>query len=162
MSKIKKSGSPLIFAIVGVVLSVSNFLIYTFLARVIFQSNDLLWLVSGLAYLLTAILAYILHSKITWKGRKPTKMGILGFFFWNLISAVAISPFFTWIFGFLGGFYEFIFGITSSLGLAFDYAFIESTMIFCLTTAVTMVLNFFFYDRLVFGDLMTKIFKKRH
>ena len=49
------------FAIIGVILALFNFLIYTFLARVIFQNNDWLWLDSIISYALATILAYFLH-----------------------------------------------------------------------------------------------------
>ena len=73
------------------------------------------------------------------------------FFIWNGITALIISPFFTWIFGHFTLLYQFAHGISSFLHLPFDYNFVESTGVFCLTTAVTMTLNFFFYDRIVFS-----------
>lgn len=140
------------FIIIGTILALFNFCIYTFLARVIFNSNELLWLDSIISYTLATILAYILHSRITWRERRPTRHGVLMFFVWNLITAFAISPFFTWFFGLIKPFYEFLFNISTALNLPFDYDFIESTTIFCLTTGVTMILNFLFYDKLVFGQ----------
>lgn len=138
------------FIIVGIILTLFNFLIYTFFARVIFSSNDLLWLDSIVAYLLTTFLAYFMHCKITWKDRHPTKTGIVGFFFWNIVTAIAISPFFTWFFTLFKSLYEFLFNFSSMLSLPFDYNFIESTFVFCFTTLITMILNYLFYDRLVF------------
>lgn len=79
------------------------------------------------------------------------------FFVWNGLSALAITPFFTWLFGFTTPIYEFAHGITTALHIPFDYNFVESTGIFCLTTAVTMILNYLFYDKLVFGDSVTTI-----
>ena len=83
------------FIIIGLVLTLFNFIVYTFIARVIFNGNDLLWLDSIISYLLATILAYFLHSKITWRERPVTKHGILMFFLWNGITAVIISPLFT-------------------------------------------------------------------
>jgi len=148
-STAKRAG---LFLIIGLVLTVFNFIIYTFLARIIFNNNELLWLDSIISYLLAAILAYILHSKVTWHERKPKKRGIFMFFVWNGITALIISPLLTWIFGFLDPLYEFAFSISSAIHLPFDYAFIESTAIFVLTTAITMILNYLFYDKLVFGE----------
>lgn len=143
------------FAVIGIILALFNFLVYTFLARVIMNTNELLWVDSIIAYLLATILAYILHSKITWKERQPTKSGILKFFLWNGITAIIISPFFTWLFQRLTFVYEFLFNISSSINLPFDYNFIESTFVFIFTTCVTMVLNYLFYDKLVFGTKKT-------
>lgn len=141
------------FTIIGIVLSIFNFLVYTFLARIIFSGNELLWLDSMISYALATILAYLLHSKITWKERYPGQSGIIKFFLWNFITALLVSPFFTWLFGFLTPLYQGIHQLSTNLSLPFDYNFIESTGIFCLTTAVTMVLNYLFYDKLVFGTL---------
>lgn len=148
-SKAKRS---FIFAIVGIILALFNFLIYTFLARVVFNNNELLWIDSIISYALATILAFFLHSKITWKERAVTKRGILMFFIWNGVTAILISPFFTWLFGFLTPVYQFIHQICTNLNIPFDYEFVESTGIFCLTTCVTLIFNYLFYDRLVFGE----------
>lgn len=138
------------FTIIGIILTLANFLIYTFLARVIFNNNELLWLASIISYLLATFLGYLLHSKITWKERKIEKNGILNFFLWNFATALLISPALTWLFGLLTPLYEFAFSLSSAINLPFDYNFIESTAIFCLTALITMILNYFFYDKLVF------------
>lgn len=74
------------------------------------------------------------------------------FFFWNGVCAVIISPLLTWLFSLMTPIYEFLFTLSKAIFLPFDYNFIESTFIFIFTTCVTMVLNYLFYDRLVFGD----------
>ena len=139
------------YVIIGIILTIFNFLVYTFLARVIINNNDLLWLDSIISYLVATVLAYILHSKITWKERNPGKTGILKFFAWNLITALAISPLLTWFFGLITPLYEFIYNIFTTTHLPFDYDFVESTGIFGLTTIITMTLNYLFYDKLVCG-----------
>ena len=141
------------FAIIGIILALFNFVIYTFLARVIFNNNELLWLDSIISYALATVLAYILHSKITWKERPVTSKGIIMFFIWNGITAIAISPLCTWVFAQLKPFYEFLHNISNFIHLPFDYNFIESTTVFILVNVVTMVLNYLFYDRLVFGSV---------
>ena len=145
------------FTIIGIILALINFGIYTLLARTVFgNSNELLWLDSLISYLLTAIAAYILHSRVTWREHHPTKTGVIKFFAWNIITAVIISPLLTLIFSHITPVYEFIFNISSSIHLPFDYAFIEATGIFVFTSLVTMVLNYLFYDKLVFGDKNSK------
>ena len=138
------------YTIIGIILTGFNFVVYTILARII-NNNDLLWLCSMIAYIIATFLAFVLHSKITWKERKPGKAGIIKFFAWNFITALAISPFLTWVFGFMTPVYEVAFNISTWLHLPFDYAFVESTGIFGFATLITMILNYFFYDRLVFG-----------
>ena len=148
-STAKRSGK---FAIVGTFLALFNFAVYELIARLIINNNELLWIDSIIAYTLATILAYIMHSNITWKERNITKTGIIKFFAWNGLTAIAISPALTWLFGHITPVYEFAFNISSALHLPFDYDFVESTGIFCFTTAITMIINFFFYDKIVFRD----------
>lgn len=143
------------YVVIGIILTIFNFIIYTFLARVIIQNNNYLWLATAIAYALATVLAYFLHSKITWQERPVTKHGVLMFFVWNIVTALFISPFFTWLFGFITPVYEFAFNISSALHLPFDYNFIESTGVFCFATLITMIFNYLFYDKLVFGDCVT-------
>lgn len=150
------------FTIIGIILTIFNFLIYTFLARVIFNSNELLWLDSIISYALATILAYFLHSRITWKERPVTTHGIIMFFVWNGITAIAISPLLTWLFAFITPFYEFVYNISAAIHLPFDYNFVESTTIFVLVGAITMILNYLFYDKLVFGDSKNHPKKEAH
>ncbi len=140
------------FFVVGVTLALLNYLFYTFLALVIIKNNELLWLSSLISTSVTTVLAYILHSKITWQERRPTKTGVVNFFVWNALLAIVISPFFTWFFGLFTTLYEFALQISETLHLSFNFDFIESTGIFVLVNIVVMFLNYFFYDRLVFGQ----------
>ncbi|MDO4742207.1 MAG: glycosyltransferase [Candidatus Saccharibacteria bacterium] len=140
------------FIIIGTILALFNFLIYTFLAHIVFNNNDLLWLDSMISYVLATFLAYLLHSRVTWRERSPTKKGIFMFFLWNFLTALIISPLFTWLFGFLTPLYEFTHHLINFLPLSLEYDFVESTGIFVLTTLVTMILNYLFYDKLVFGS----------
>lgn len=155
----KTSARAGIFAVVGICLTIINFATYTILARTIFDNNELLWLVLMISNIITTFAAYFLHSRITWKERRPTKLGIINFFAWNFATAIIISPLLTKIFQLLTPFYQFIFNISSDIGFSFDYKFIESTAVFGLVAAITMILNFLFYDRLVFGtnNLKTKL-----
>ena len=78
------------FIIIGIVLTLFNFGLYTLIARLIINNNDFLWLSTLLSTLATTFLAYFLHSKITWKERDPGKLGIIKFFIWNLLAALII------------------------------------------------------------------------
>lgn len=138
------------YIFVGLILTGFNFLVYALFANVIIKNNDLLWLASAISYTLTTFLAYFLHSKITWKERHPDKTGIVKFFLWNFITALIISPAFTWLFTLLSPLYSLLFNFSSFLSLPFSYEFIESTSVFVLTTLITMILNYIFYDKLVF------------
>lgn len=151
MAKSKTKTRPLKFVIVGIILTLANFALYTFLAHKIMNTNELLWLDSLISYLLTTFLAYFMHSRITWKEHRPSQLGIINFFLWNIITALLISPFFTWLFQLITPFYEFIFNVSTAIHLPLNFNFVESTGVFILTTCVTMIINYFFYDKLVFG-----------
>lgn len=136
---------------IGIFLTLFNFGVYTLIARIIINNNDLLWLSNLISTLITTALAYLMHSKITWKERNPGRLGVYKFFVWNLILALIISPFLTWIFSLMTPIYDLAFNISSSLDFPFDYDFIQSTGAFGFTALITMILNFLFYDKIVFG-----------
>ena len=140
------------FFVVGITLALSNYLFYTFLALAIIKNSELLWLSSLVSTSITTVLAYILHSKITWKERQPAKTGVVNFFVWNALLAVIFSPSLTWFFGLFTPLYELALQISEALHLPFNFDFIESTGVFILVNIVTMILNYFFYDRLVFSQ----------
>lgn len=139
------------YLIIGITLAIFNFGFYTILANLIFKNSNLLWLSSLISTLVSTILAYILHSKITWKERPLTKTAIYKFFIWNLAAAFFIGPFFTQLFSLITPFYDLIFNISQSLNFPFTFDLVQSTGAFILTAVVTTILNFFFYDSFVFG-----------
>lgn len=139
------------YLIIGITITIFNFGLYSVLANLIINNNNLLWLSTLISTLASTILAYILHSKITWKERPLTKIAIYKFFIWNLATAIFIGPFFTQLFSLITPLYDLAFNIFQSLNISFTYDFVQSTGAFVLTAIVTTILNFFFYDRFVFG-----------
>ena len=136
---------------IGITLAVFNYGLYAILANLIIKNNDLIWLSTLIATAFTTILAYILHSKITWKERNPGKSGIYKFLLWNILLSIAINPGLTQLFSLLTPLYEFAYNIFQALHIPFSYEFTLTTGAFILTAIVTMILNFLFYDRFVFG-----------
>ena len=148
---VKTSKHAIRYLLVGISLTVFNYGTYSIIANLIINNNDLLWLSSFIASALTTILAYFLHSKITWKERSPGKTGVYKFFLWNIILTFVINPLFTQLFGLITPLYEFAYSIISSLNLPFTFEFVQSTGAFILTAIIVMILNFLLYDRFVFG-----------
>ena len=148
--EIKTSRRTIRYFFVGESVTIFNYISFALLANIIINNNDLLWLSSFLSTAVTTIVAYILHSKITWKERSVTKSSIYRFFIWNIILAALISPIFTQLFSLITPLYQLAFNISSFLHLPFTYEFIQSTGAFALTSVVIMVLNFLFYDKFVF------------
>ena len=143
---------------VGVGVTVFYYILYTLLSILIIKNNDYLWLSAFIATVFATIVAYIAHSKITWKERTITKRSLIRFFIWNAILAVAINPGLTQLFSLLTPLYEFAYNIFQTLHIPFSYEFTLTTGAFVLTAIITMILNFLFYDRFVFGK--TKSNKK--
>ena len=139
------------YVIVGIVLTVFNYVLYSILANIIIKNEELLWLATLIATAITTILAYILHSKITWKEREVTKTAIYKFFIWNGLLIFPIGPGLTQFFALFTPLYELAYQICQNLHLGFSYDFIQSTGAFVFTTAVTMIMNFLLYDKFVFG-----------
>ena len=147
----KTSQHAVRYVFVGITLTVFNYVLYTILANLIFRNSDLLWLSTLISTLATTILAYIMHSKITWKERHVTKSSIYKFFIWNLLLTFPIGPGLTQLFSLFNPLYEFVFNICQNLHIDFSYDFIQSTGAFVFTSITTMILNFLFYDKFVFG-----------
>lgn len=144
-------GHAVKYVLVGVMITLFDFVVCTILTRVIFRTNDALEVSTAVATVLATILAYILHSRITWKDRKPAKFGVLRFFLWNGLVAVGVKPLMAFLAGMWTGLYQLALMVSEWLRLPFDYETIEYLGVYGIVTVVTMVLNYFFYDRLVFG-----------
>lgn len=156
---VKTSKHAARYLIVGICVTIFNYVLFAILSNLIIQNNDLLWLSSLIATVITTIVAYIAHSKITWKERIVTKHSIMRFFIWNALLAIVISPALTQLFSLITSLYEFAFNITSAINLPFTYEFVLTTGSFALTSIVIMILNFLFYDKFVFGK--KKVFNEK-
>ncbi|MDO4752863.1 MAG: GtrA family protein [Candidatus Saccharibacteria bacterium] len=139
------------YVVVGIILTVFNYGLYSILSNFIFNNSELLWLATFIATAITTILAYILHSKITWKERNVSKIAIVKFFIWNGLLTFPIGPGLTQFFSLFTPLYSFVYDVCQSLHFNFTYEFIQSTGAFVFTTAVTMIMNFLLYDKFVFG-----------
>ncbi len=148
---VKTSKHAIRYFLVGVSLVIFQYIIYTIISNLIIKNNDFLWLSNFIASFITAILAYILHSKITWKEREIKRTAIYKFFIWNAILVFAINPGFTQLFSLFTPIYNLAYDIFQNLHINFDYEFVQSTGAFVFTGIVTMIMNFLFYDRFVFG-----------
>ena len=150
------------YLIIGIVLTAFNYGLYTIISNFIFNSSDPFWLsvATFISTAITTILAYILHSKITWKERHITKTAIYKFFIWNGLLTFPIGPGLTWIFGLFTPLYDLAFNICQNLHLDFSHEFVQSTGAFVLTTTVTMIMNFLLYDKFVFGKKSPQNYKK--
>ena len=159
---VKTSKHATRYFFVGVAITVFNFGTYSLINYLFLGINpfnmgndngnsNFLWLSTFISTTISTIVAYIAHSKITWKERTVTKHSIIRFFIWNALFAVAIGPWLTQLFSLLTPLYEFAFHICEAIHLPFSYEFVLSTGAFVLTAIVTMILNFLFYDRFVFG-----------
>lgn len=156
MKDVKTSQHALRYLFVGIGITLFNYVLFAIIANLIIKNNDFLWLSNLIATSITVIVAYIAHSKITWKERNVTKSSIIRFFIWNAMLAIIISPALTQFFSIFTPLYEFVFNITTAMRLPFTYEFILTTGTFILTSGVIMILNFFFYDRFVFGKNNSK------
>lgn len=140
------------YFIFGVTNTLITYGVYEILALTIFKDRLLPFatLVSGVVGIITG---YLLHSNFTWKERKAGKTEIGKFFVWNIVLGLAIKPLLTAFFDLriFDPLYKLAFNICQFIHIPFTYEFVESTGIFVLMTAITMVLNYLVYDRFVFG-----------
>lgn len=138
------------YILVGIAIAIFNFGFYSILANLIINNNDYLWLSTFISTAAATLVAYILHSRITWKERPITKTAIYRFFIWNAILAVAIGPWITQLFSLCTPLYDLAYNVSQSLHLPFSYEFIQSTGAFVFTSIVVMIINYLFYDKFVF------------
>lgn len=153
---IKTSKRASRYFIVGICVTLFNYALFAIISNLIIQNNDLLWLSNFIATAITTTVAYLAHSKITWKEREVTKHSIIRFFIWNAMLTVAIAPGLTQLFSLLTPLYKFAYNITNAIHLPFSYEFVLTTGSFCFSALVIMILNFLFYDRFVFGKKSIK------
>lgn len=139
------------YFVVGLLLTVFNYGLYTVIANFIIKNNDFIWVSTLISTFITTIVAYISHSKITWKEREITKTAIYKFFIWNLTFAFAIAPLITQLFSFITPLYDLAYNICQAMHISFSYDFIQSTGAFVLTSLLAMIINYLFYDKFVFG-----------
>lgn len=144
------------YFVVGLLITVFNYGLYSVIANFIIKNNDFLWASTLISTLITTLVAYFSHSKITWKERHITKTAKYKFFIWNLMFAFAIGPWITQFFSLFTPLYEFAHNISQNIGFGFSYNFIQSTGAFVFTGIVTMIINFLFYDKFVFGKVKSK------
>lgn len=148
---VKTSKHAMRYLIIGIVITVFNYVVYTVLSNVIINNNNFLWLSTLISTTITTLVAYLLHSKITWKERPITKTAKYKFFIWNFAGAFVIGPLLTQLFSLFTPIYDFAYQLIEALHIPFTYEFTLTTGVFVLTSAVYMLLNFFFYDKFVFG-----------
>lgn len=148
---VKTSEHAIRYFFVGVGITLFNYAVYTILSNVIIKNNDLLWLSTLISTFITTLVAYLLHSKITWKERPITKTAKYKFFVWNFAGAFVVGPLLTQLFSLFTPIYEFAFQIIEALHIPFNYEFTFTTGVFVLTSTVYMIINFFLYDKFVFG-----------
>ena len=140
------------YLIIGASLTIFNYGLYTILSNFIFKNPDFLWLATFIATAITTILAYLLHSKITWKERRISKTAVYKFFIWNGLLTFPIGPGLTQFFSLFTPLYELAYNICQNLHIGFSYEFVQSTGAFVLTAIVTMTMNFLLYNKFVFGE----------
>ena len=154
---VKTSEHAIRYVLVGTFITLFNYALFAILSNLIIKNNNLLWLSSLIATTITTVVAYIAHSKITWKERTVTKHSIIRFFIWNAMLAIIISPVLTQFFSIFTPLYEFTYNITNAIHFPFTYEFVLTTGAFILTSIVIMIINFLFYDKVVFGKTKSQI-----
>lgn len=147
----KKPNHASRYLVVGLLLTIFNYSLYTILANLIIKNNDFLWASTLISTLVTTFVAYLAHSKITWKERGITKTAKYKFFIWNLLLAFAIGPWITQLFSLFTPAYDLAYNIFKNIHIDFPYDFVQSTGAFVFTGITTMILNFLLYDKFVFG-----------
>ncbi len=142
MKDIKRAGT---FVGVGVILTVIDYLVCELLVLLFFKSAGDTSIASVISGGVSTIAAFFMHSRITWKDRKITKINIVKFFVWNVVVFMMLRPL---VLAGLNYLIELVATEFNWNGVVYD--FIASTGAFGLVTIITMILNYLFYDKFVF------------
>lgn len=146
----KTSEHAIRYLIVGIVITVFNYGFYTVLSNIIINNNHFLWLSTLISTTISTFIAYLLHSRITWKERPITKTAKYKFLIWNLAGAFIVGPLLTQLFSFFNPIYDFAYQIIEALHIPFTYEFTLTTGVFIIVSFIIMIINFLFYDKFVF------------
>ena len=146
----------------GVAATLVDYGIYEILVLLIFKSTGTVGIAAAVAGIAGVLVAYWLHKNITWRDRDPGKYGPLKFVIWNILIMVGFRPILATGLTTLTGLYEWAFGVCQWLNLPFNYEFVMSTGLYVLMTVVTAIINFIFYERVVFGEKSPTTTPNRH
>ena len=132
----------------GIITTLIEYVFFTLVARL--MSNDFLWLATLIGGIAGVIASFILNTKFVWTDKKSGKQEIIEVFGYGMIKTFLLKEGFTFLFKLLTPVYQFAYTISSAIKLPFDYAFIESTGVFCFTALATMMITYFVYNKLIF------------
>lgn len=139
---------PLVFLAVGVINTLLDFLFYTLLTQTVFSSNiALAGFVSGTVAL---VIAFLNHAFITWRGASIDRQTPVRFFIVTGFGMWVLRPALLWLFTQPQQIYEWLYSISSSMGLPFSLDFITKTGAFGCMVIIVLIYNYFTYDRFVF------------
>ncbi len=140
------------FLVVGTSITIFDYLVYELLVMIFFGGNaEKAAIASVISGTIATLVAFVAHSRITWKTRDVGKTEIIRFFVWNIITMWILRPILAAGTGLLDPLYGLAQGIFNLVKIPFSFEFVKSTGIFVLTTAVIMLLNYLVYDNFVFG-----------
>ena len=147
---VKKSRRPIIFIAVGIFNTLADFLVFTLITQTILKQN--IALAGFLSGTIALLMAYVTHSKVTWRERSMSRISIIKFFAVTGFGMWAIRPILLLIFSRMVMVFDFSHKILSSFGLPLSYSFIANSISFCLMVFVVLIYNYLSYDRFVFNE----------
>lgn len=150
------------FLLIGILGTALDFIIFSVFNLLIFQPPQTLtpslWqnplfttaLSSIIAGLIATLVNFYLHSHFTWQSRRSDRRTLLGFLAWNATVVFLLRPLLITALSLLAPIYHLAYTLSAFLRLPFSQNFITSTGIYGFMTIITMTLNFFIYERLIF------------
>ena len=138
------------FVWVGIVLTLIDYAVCELLVLLVFRDAAATSMATVVSGVVSTVVAFFMHSRITWRDRTMDTVAVIKFFAWNVAVMIMLRPFLVWVFGLLGWLYEFCYGLVAWMGISYD--FVASTVAYGLVTVITLTLNYLFYDKFVFGE----------
>jgi len=135
-----------IFAIVGVLNTIFDYILFMFLAMLF--ANEVASVISAT---FAMFIAFLLHSKFTWRDRKTSRTGIIQFLIINICVFWGIRTLIVWgLTNASTGWLEPLFRFAHWVLRFLPYEFVVRTGIFAITTIITLTLTYILYNKIVF------------
>lgn len=141
---------PVIFLGVGILNTFLDFVFYSLLTYLFFGDKSSIWIAGIISGTVALFVAFLTHSKITWKYRTINLATMIRFLIATGFGMWVIRPILLVIFIRVDFIYDRAYDIAQWLHIPVSYGFVANTGAFALMTAVVLVYNFIVYDKFVF------------
>lgn len=137
---------------VGTLNTLCDFICYSILMYIIPQSAFKITLVAIISGTVALGVAYLTHSRVTWRERDKDKKSAMKFFIATGGGLWVLRPLLLNILLAIEGFYAFLYTVSHPILPFLDFEFVKNTSAFIIMTVIILFYNFIVYDKIVFKE----------